>query len=256
MKRGIKDPTTGITEGKMRTLLKSNLRPIWRQTARKIFIASVRYHATNPATGRTWYVVDCKDCNRVMGVGEKERRPLAKGGLSKKTRSVFEVDHVNGITPLTDIRLTLGEHFHDMIYGKHEVVCYKCHKARSTIQTKERNLKIKLATTTNNTKIINMKTIRELLKEEFKIEGEISERELACLLMFETKEVKSGATDNHRWYSLEDVVVKVAGEFVDTYRVHADGDNCWSDCVEPKSILDDAKIVQEKTRTITETYYD
>jgi hypothetical protein len=74
-----------------------------------------------------------------MGVGEKERRPLAKGGLSKKARSVWEVDHVDGITPLADIRLTLGEHFHDMIYGKQEVVCYACHKRRTAKQTKERN---------------------------------------------------------------------------------------------------------------------
>jgi len=137
--RGQKDPVTGITEGAMRTLLKSNLRPIWRRTSRKTFIASVRYHAENPRTGRNWYVVDCCDCGRVMGCSEKERRPLAKGGLSKKARSVFEVDHINGITPLTDIKETLGLHFDSMIYGQQEVVCYTCHAKRTAIQTKERN---------------------------------------------------------------------------------------------------------------------
>ena len=135
------NPITGITEGAMRTLLKSNLRPIWRRTSRKTFIASVRYHAENRATGRQWFVVDCRDCGRVMGCGEKERRPLAKGGLSKKPRSVFEIDHVDGITPLTDIRLTLGDHFTSMIYGKHEVVCYTCHAKRTAIQSKARNTK-------------------------------------------------------------------------------------------------------------------
>ncbi len=139
--RGTIDKTTGITEGAMRTLLKSNLRPIWRRTSRKTFIASVRYHAINPATGRNWYVVDCQDCGRVMGCSEKERRPLAKGGLSKKARSVWEVDHVNGITPLTDIKETLGFHFDDMIYGKQEVCCYQCHKARTAKQQKQRNQK-------------------------------------------------------------------------------------------------------------------
>ena len=141
MKRGKIDPTTGITEGAMRTLLKSNLRPIWRRTSRKTFIASVRYHAINPKTGRNWYVVDCQDCGRVMGCSEKERRPLAKGGLSKKARSVYEIDHVDGITPLTDIRLTLGEHFHSMIYGRQQVLCYACHKRQTAKQQKLRNQK-------------------------------------------------------------------------------------------------------------------
>lgn len=141
MKRGEIDKTTGITEGKLRTLIKSNLRPIWRVTSRKTFIASVRYHAENPKTGRTWYVVDCCDCKRVMGCSEKERRPLAKGGLSKKPRSVYEIDHIHGVTPLTDIRETLGEHFHSLIYGQHEVCCYTCHAIRTATQQKLRNQK-------------------------------------------------------------------------------------------------------------------
>ena len=141
MKRGEKDPVTGITDGAMRTLLKSALRPIWRRCSRKTFIASVRYHATNPKTGRTWYVVDCCDCKRVMGCGEKERRPLAKGGLSKKARSVWEVDHINGITPLTDIKETLGLHFDSMIYGKQEVCCYQCHAKRTAKQSQQRHAK-------------------------------------------------------------------------------------------------------------------
>ena len=143
--RGQKDTVTGITDGAMRTLLKSNLRPIWRRTSRKTFIASVRYQSENPKTGRNWFVVDCVDCKRVMGCSEKERRPLVSGGLSKKPRSVYEIDHVDGITPLTDIRQTLGEHFHELIYGKMEVVCYKCHKDRTAKQTKQRNLDKKVA---------------------------------------------------------------------------------------------------------------
>ena len=146
MTNRLKDPVTGITDGAMRTLLKSNLRPIWRRTSRKTFISSVRYHAENPKTGRNWFVVDCVDCKRVMGCSEKERRPLVSGGLSKKPRSVYEIDHVDGITPLTDIRQTLGEHFHELIYGKMEVVCYPCHAMRTAKQTKERNLRKKACT--------------------------------------------------------------------------------------------------------------
>jgi hypothetical protein len=152
MTRGKIDPFTGITEGAMRTLLKSALRPIWRRTSRKTFIASVRYQSENPKTGRNWFVVDCCDCKRVMGVSEKERRPLVNGGISKKARSVFEIDHVDGITPLADIRQTLGEHFHELIYGKMEVVCYACHKKRTARQTKQRNIDKKLASKQNSTK--------------------------------------------------------------------------------------------------------
>ena len=143
--RGQIDPTTGITDGKLRTLLKSNLRPIWRQTSRKTFINSVRYKAENPKTGRQWNVIDCVDCKRVMGVSEKEFRTLKNGGRSKKARSVFEIDHVDGITSLGDIRLTLGEHFHSLIYGKMEILCVACHAKETAEQTKQRNLNKKLA---------------------------------------------------------------------------------------------------------------
>ena len=138
MKRPPKDPVTGITPGAMRTLLKSALRPIWRRTSRKTFLESVRYKATNPKTGRLWNVVDCQNCGRVMGVSEKERRPLVNGGLSKKPRSVFECHHKHGIAPLGDVRATLGEYFHDLIYGEMEILCFKCHGAESDIQRKQK----------------------------------------------------------------------------------------------------------------------
>ncbi len=133
-KRGEIDSLTGITEGKMRTLLKANLRPIWRNTSRKEFLKSVRRKAINPRTGRSWNVVDCADCGRVMGVSEKARRTKKDGGLEKKPKSVYEVDHVDGITPLKDIKETLGDYWHDLIYGDMEIVCVACHKARTAKQ--------------------------------------------------------------------------------------------------------------------------
>ena len=139
MKRKQADPVLGVTHGSLRTMLKSALRPIWRRTSRKKFIESVRRHDINPKTGRQRFVVDCVDCGRVMGCSEKERRPLAKGGLSKKERSVFEVDHIDGITPLGDIKETLGPHVHDLLYGKQEIVCYKCHAKRTANQAKKRH---------------------------------------------------------------------------------------------------------------------
>jgi hypothetical protein len=137
--RGQIDPITGITDGAMKALLKSVLRPCWRRTSRKTFIDSVRYHAENPKTGRNWFVIDCADCQRVMGVSEKEFRTLKAGGKSKKPRSVYEIHHKSGVTSLAGIRETLGEHFHSLIYGEMEVLCFSCHAAQTAEQTSERN---------------------------------------------------------------------------------------------------------------------
>jgi hypothetical protein len=101
MARGEINPIIGITEGKMRTLLKSALRPIWRNTSRKRFIQAVRHRGTNPKTGRGWFVVTCADCDREMGVNEKEKRIKRDGTLEKREKSVYEVDHIHGITPMT-----------------------------------------------------------------------------------------------------------------------------------------------------------
>lgn len=141
-KREPVDPITGITPGAMRTLLKSNLRPIWRRTSRKKFIEAKRYKAENPATGKQRFVLDCASCGRQMGVSEKERRPLKAGGLSKKERSVYEIHHTHGIPALTDIRKTLGEFWHGLIYGEMEVVCYECHKSLTANQSKARHKKV------------------------------------------------------------------------------------------------------------------
>jgi hypothetical protein len=76
-----------------------------------------------------------------MGVSQKEKRPLVNGGMSKKARGLFEVHHIKGVTPLTDIRLTLGDHFDSLIYGEMEILCIACHKLQTAAQTKERNNK-------------------------------------------------------------------------------------------------------------------
>jgi hypothetical protein len=139
-KRGEINPVTGITDGKLRSLLKADIQGRWRNTSRKVFTNSVRFKYLNPKTGRQWNVLDCVDCGRVMGVSEKERRTKKDGNLEKKAKSVYEIDHVNGITPLGIIRDTLGEHFYDMIFGRQEAVCFSCHKARTAKQATERSL--------------------------------------------------------------------------------------------------------------------
>jgi hypothetical protein len=98
--------------------------------------------------------------------------------------------------------------------------------------------------------------IRELIKKHFELENEVcSDEGLASMLMFETESVTNGETDNHRWYSITPKVAKLCDVFVSFYQVHADGDNDWYDCVMPCEILDGAKVVEQRTRTVVETYY-
>lgn len=135
--RGQKDETTGITEGKMRTLIKSDLRQLWRNSSRKEFIKSVRFKGINPKTEREWFCVSCADCGIEMGVSEKARRTKKDGTLEKRMLSVYEINHINGITPMTDIKETLGDYYHSLIYGKMEVLCVSCHKKETEEQRKK-----------------------------------------------------------------------------------------------------------------------
>jgi len=99
MARGEINTVLGMTEGKFRTMIKSALRPCWRNSSRKTFIQSVRQRGINPATGRERFVVVCVDCGKEMGISEKERRTKIDGTLEKRAKSVYEIDHVDGITP-------------------------------------------------------------------------------------------------------------------------------------------------------------
>ena len=141
MARGEINPVLGMTEGKFRTMVKSALRPCWRNSSRKTFIQSVRTRGINPATGRERFVVVCVDCGKEMGITEKERRKKLDGTLEKRAKIVYEIDHVDGITPLTDVQTleTLTAHFRDMIYGKQEVVCVACHKVHTANQRKKKS---------------------------------------------------------------------------------------------------------------------
>ena len=131
MTRGKIDPTLGITEGKLRTLLKGGLRIAWRNSSRKQFLASVRTRGINPATGRERFVVTCEACGREMGMSEKERRTKKDGSLEKRAKSAYEVDHIHGITSLGDIKDTLGQYAHDLLYGEMRIMCWSCHKSHT-----------------------------------------------------------------------------------------------------------------------------
>ena len=88
MARGEINSVLGMTEGRFRTMIKSALRPCWRNSSRKTFIQSVRQRGINPATGRERFVLVCVDCGKEMGMSEKERRTKIDGTLEKRAKSV------------------------------------------------------------------------------------------------------------------------------------------------------------------------
>lgn len=65
---------------------------------------------------------------------------------------------------------------------------------------------------------------------------------------------KDSYLDEHRWYSLQEVVVKIDNIYIKYNRYLITGDNCMSD-MDLRYNLDDFHIVEKKTRIIEEVYY-
>src|SRR6056297_2563181 len=97
MPKPIPNPLTGITDGKLRTTLRSALRVVWSRTAKKEYVKSVRYKLHGK------YHVRCVACGLDMATSAKAR-PINKDGSVSKRRpqKLFDVDHVDGSTPLGD----------------------------------------------------------------------------------------------------------------------------------------------------------
>jgi hypothetical protein len=139
MARGEINPVTGITDGVMRSQLKSDLRSRWRNSSRKVFINSVRERRLNPKNGRVVFQVQCQDCKVWMPTAEKARRVKKDGGLEKKAKSLHDVNHIHGVTPLDDIQKNLGNHWYDLFYGEVEILCVSCHKIETSKQATQRS---------------------------------------------------------------------------------------------------------------------
>jgi hypothetical protein len=139
--RGIINPVTGITDGKLRGLLKADIQGRWRNTSRKVFTNSVRFKHLNPKTGRIVYHVQCQHCGLRMPTAEKKKRVKKDGGLEKKAKVLYDVNHIHGRTPLDDIRKNLGEYWYDTFYGEVEILCVSCHKIETSKQATQRSNK-------------------------------------------------------------------------------------------------------------------
>ena len=127
------NPLTGITDGKLRTTLRSALRTIWSRTAKKQYVNSVRFKLDGK------YHVRCVACGLDMATSAKAR-PINKDGSISRRRpqKLFDVDHVHGITPLGDPIDDLGPYWRSMMRGELQILCKACHAKKTAADAKNR----------------------------------------------------------------------------------------------------------------------
>ena len=127
------NPLTGMTDGRLNTTLRSTLRQVWSRTVKKEYVKSVRYKKG----GR--FHVACADCGREMALADKEKPRNKDGSVSKrKPQRLFDVDHINGITPLSNPITGLGAYWESMMTGPLQVLCKSCHSSKTTTEARKR----------------------------------------------------------------------------------------------------------------------
>ncbi|MDB4261487.1 hypothetical protein N9878_01330 [bacterium] len=116
------NPRTGITDGKLRTTLRSAMRMIWSRTVKKQYVNGVRYKLNGK------FHVRCVACNLDMAISAKAKPINKDGSLSRRRpQKLFDVDHVDGITPLGDPIRELGPYWQSMMLGELRILCKACH---------------------------------------------------------------------------------------------------------------------------------
>ena len=122
MTRGVINKHTGMTDGRLASTLRSTLRQVWSRTVKKQYLTSVRYKKD----GR--YHVRCAECGLEMAIADKAKPINKDGSVSKrKPQKLFDVDHIDGITPMQDPITGLGAYWESMMTGRLQVLCKPCH---------------------------------------------------------------------------------------------------------------------------------
>jgi len=129
MKRGEIDEHIGCTHGRLRSQIRSALRLVWRNSARRAFVEMIRF-PYGGKSGRGKYGVMCTGCGRVMGQSEREHVPLKNGSLSKRKKLAYEIDHIKGNPPFTCME-ELGAYAQSLFFGDLCVLCFKCHGCKT-----------------------------------------------------------------------------------------------------------------------------
>jgi hypothetical protein len=123
-----------VTDGKLASTLRSALRQIWSRTVKKQYLLSVRYRKD----GR--FHVRCAKCGKEMAIADKARPINKDGSVSRrKPQRLFDVDHIDGITPMGDPIKGLGAYWESMMTGPLQVLCKeKCHRAKTEREARAR----------------------------------------------------------------------------------------------------------------------
>ena len=134
--RGVINPLTGCTDGKLASVLRSAMRQIWSRTVKKEYIKSVRYKKGGK------FHVKCACCGFEMALADK-KKPVNKDGSVSKRRpqKLFDADHIDGITPMGDPIYGAGAYWVSLMTGPLRILCKPCHAGVTAEQTKERNKK-------------------------------------------------------------------------------------------------------------------
>ena len=134
MTRGVKNPLTGQTDGKVNSSLRAALRKQWGYTVKQVYIRSIRYKL-----GKRFHV-KCVECGLEMWIGETKVPINKDGSLSKRgPQKLFDVDHIHGITPLEDPIHGVAPYWESLMLGELQILCKPCHAEKTAKQTKERS---------------------------------------------------------------------------------------------------------------------
>lgn len=113
-----------LTDGALRSAIRSSLRKLWTSSTRRIFIESVRFEYMF-TTRRTW-AVKCNECDEIMGLSKREYVTKKDGSQSKKMKLLYEIDHLTG-SPGFDKIYDLSMWADNLFYGQLQVLCRGCH---------------------------------------------------------------------------------------------------------------------------------
>lgn len=133
-RREIETKRLFMTDGDLKSAIRSALRKVWSGTSRRIFIEAVRVPYVGP--GKYKWAVECTECGTTMGLSQRGHRTLASGKLSKHKRSVYEVDHVHGNPPFTELA-GLGPWAENLFNSELRIMCVRCHQLRTDKQRKK-----------------------------------------------------------------------------------------------------------------------
>ena len=134
-KRGVINPTIGVTDANLRSQIRSAIRKVWRNSSRRVFLESIRF-PYGGKSGKGKYGVKCVSCGRVMGYSEKEHVALKNGKLSKKPKLAYQVDHITD-PPAFLTMADLSGYAEALIYADLRILCFKCHADKTHGATKE-----------------------------------------------------------------------------------------------------------------------